>query len=47
MTVSDLALIGITDGDLVAIFSWGFGAMAFGWSAGYAINIFRNMISKI
>ena len=45
--VLDFAALGITSGDMLFVYSWGFAAVMLGWFAGYGIELAYRVISKL
>ncbi|WP_176860901.1 hypothetical protein [Cupriavidus sp. YR651] len=46
-TLAQLATIGITPQDVLAVFSWGFMSVVVSWSVGFAIGVAVDMIRKV
>lgn len=47
MTAADLALLGITPVEILAVFSWGFAMMLFGWLSGYGVSLALGLIRRV
>lgn len=45
--VLDFAALGITSGDMLYVWSWGFSMVLFGWIAGYGIQLAIVVIRKL
>lgn len=47
MTVEELALMGIEPVQILYVYSWGFGAILWGWLMGYGVALAVAVIKRI
>ncbi len=45
--VMDFAALGISPGDVLFVFGWGFSMVLFGWLSAYGVQLAKTVISKL